>query len=136
MNIWIQIGIVVLIVALYGVWFFSESHKKSLYAKFLSTTRTVEIDGEKIYLKRSMGEWRRIYPPINEDGSWNKRNAIFGSKNTAIATAIYVVIALFVILTFHEYSTNTTSFLNQPTVQACLEQAGYQIKSGAGAFLG
>lgn len=39
---------------------------------------------EQVYLKRSriplVGDWARVYPPLNEDGSWNIVNLIFGGK--------------------------------------------------------
>jgi len=43
---------------------------------------------ETVYIKRSkipfVGDWGRIYPPVNEDGSWNIVNVIFGGKKNLI----------------------------------------------------
>jgi len=43
---------------------------------------------ETVYMKRSKmpltGDWQRIYPPVNEDGSWNLVNLIFGGKKNLI----------------------------------------------------
>ncbi len=43
---------------------------------------------ETVYIKRSkipiVGDWGRIYPPVNEDGSWNIVNLIFGGKKNLI----------------------------------------------------
>lgn len=47
-------------------------------------TRNSEGITETVYMKRSKtpltGDWQRIYPPVNEDGSWNIINLIFGGK--------------------------------------------------------
>ena len=43
---------------------------------------------EIVYMKRSkiplVGDWARIYPPVNEDMSWNFTNLIFGGKKNLI----------------------------------------------------
>ena len=43
---------------------------------------------ETVYAKRSklplVGDWARIYPPVNEDMSWNFTNLIFGGKKNLI----------------------------------------------------
>ena len=43
---------------------------------------------ETVYIKRSkiplIGDWARIYPPVNEDGSWNIINLIFGGKKNLL----------------------------------------------------
>lgn len=48
------------------------------------TKKSGEVVTEQVYLKRSrlplVGDWARVYPPINEDGSWNLMNTIFGGK--------------------------------------------------------
>ena len=48
------------------------------------TKRDGESITEEVLLKRSklplVGDWARIYPPLNEDGSWNLPNLIFGGK--------------------------------------------------------
>ena len=47
-------------------------------------TRDSEGITETVYMKRSKtpltGDWQRIYPPVNEDGSWNIINLIFGGE--------------------------------------------------------
>ncbi len=51
-------------------------------------TRDSEPITETVYMKRSKmpltGDWQRIYPPVNEDGSWNLINLIFGGKKNLI----------------------------------------------------
>ena len=37
-------------------------------------------EGEKIYLKKSLGEWKIVKPIRNEDGSINWFNFIFGGS--------------------------------------------------------
>lgn len=47
---------------------------------------------EEVLLKRSktplIGDWGRIYPPVNEDGSWNLMNLIFGGRRNFIRLVI------------------------------------------------
>lgn len=47
-----------------------------------------EMHTEDIILKRSrlplIGDWERINPAVNEDGSWNKINLIFGGRKNLI----------------------------------------------------
>lgn len=57
---------------------------------------------ETVYIKRSkipfVGDWGRIYPPVNEDGSWNIINLIFGGKKNLIkliAVAAIIGMVLF-----------------------------------------
>lgn len=54
---------------------------------------------EDVLLKRSkiplVGDWGRIYPPLNEDGSWNIANALFGGKKNLIKLiSIMLILAL------------------------------------------
>ena len=54
---------------------------------------------EDVLLKRSslplIGDWGRIYPPLNEDGSYNWMNTIFGGrKNLIKLLAVMFVLAL------------------------------------------
>ncbi len=42
---------------------------------------------EEVIMKRSklwlVGDWGRVYPPVNENGTWNIANLLFGGrKNT------------------------------------------------------
>ena len=55
---------------------------------------------ETVYLKRSrvpiIGDWGRIYPPLNEDGSTNYTNLIFGGgKNLVKLIIILGIVAIF-----------------------------------------
>lgn len=51
---------------------------------------------EEVLLKRSrmplVGDWGRIYPPLNEDNSWNFMNALFGGKKNLYKLIIMIAI--------------------------------------------
>ena len=65
-----------------------------------------ELDGEIVYLKKSnmplIGDWGRIYPPINEDGTINWVNFIFGGYKNLIKLIILVAIIGMVLFQFME----------------------------------
>lgn len=57
------------------------------------------IHTEKVYMKRNslpiIGDWARIYLPVNEDMSWNFPNLIFGGKKNLIKLlTIFVLLGL------------------------------------------
>ena len=43
---------------------------------------------EQVYMKRSkipiIGDWTRIYPPVNENNTWNIVNLVFGGRKNLI----------------------------------------------------
>lgn len=60
------------------------------------------VHTEDVVLKRSklafVGDWSRIYPPINEDGSINWINTIFGGTKNFIKTLLILgILAMFLI---------------------------------------
>ena len=61
---------------------------------------------ETVYIKRSkmplIGDWARIYPPVNEDGSWNIINLVFGGKKNLIKLLFIVGLVGMVFLGFNE----------------------------------
>ena len=65
-----------------------------------------ELNKEVVYMKKSrmplIGDWARIYPPVNEDGSWNIPNLLFGGKKNLIKLLIIVAIVGMVLLQFFE----------------------------------
>ena len=70
------------------------------------TNRKGETFTEDIIVKRSrfpiIGDWGRIYPVLNEDGSWNWINSIFGGKKNFVKVLLVLgVIGLF-LLGFYE----------------------------------
>jgi hypothetical protein len=61
---------------------------------------------EDIIFKRSglplIGDWGRIYPPLDEEGRINKINAIFGGKKNFIRLVIILLLVAVVFLGFKE----------------------------------
>ena len=68
-------------------------------------TKDSEPVTETVYMKRSkmplVGDWGRIYPPVNEDGSWNIVNLIFGGKKNLIKLAVIAAIVGMVLFEFN-----------------------------------
>lgn len=61
---------------------------------------------ETVYAKRSklplVGDWARIYPPVNEDMSWNFINLIFGGKKNLIKLIFVAGLIGIVLLGYNE----------------------------------
>ena len=65
-----------------------------------------KIHTEDIVIKRSrfplFGDWSRIHPPVNEDGSWNFINLIFGGKKNFIILLIILSIVTMILISFKD----------------------------------
>ena len=73
------------------------------------TDNSGKVYTEDIILKRSkfplIGDWARIYPPIDEDGKINWINAVFGGKKNFIRTIIFLgVVGLFLLGYYEVFS--------------------------------
>ncbi len=51
---------------------------------------------------KNTGDWGRIYPPVNEDGSWNVINLIFGGRKNLIKLLVVGMVIATVYLGFNE----------------------------------
>ena len=91
------------------------------------TDKDGNVTTELVYTKRSqmplIGDWARIYPPVNEDGSWNIINLIFGGKKNLIKLIAILIIVGFVLFQFYQNFTYLKFITNNPCVQACLNIA-------------
>lgn len=65
-------------------WLQNRIEKDAVKSTLIYNDRDGNDIQEDVLLKRSkiplIGDWARIYPPLNEDGSWNFANVIFGGK--------------------------------------------------------
>lgn len=75
----------------------NEGTKKN--PKIKSITETVYIRRSKMPLT---GDWQRIYPPVNEDGTLNIVNFIFSGKKNLIRLLFVAGIITIVLLGFQE----------------------------------
>jgi len=92
----------------------------------------VDVDGEKIYLKKSgnLKEWRVIYPPVNpETMKWNWINLLFGGKGNAIKTLVIGILATLLAIGVYDIVNSYNAVMNNPTVQSCLESQGWVFGS-------
>ncbi len=90
--------------------------KEKLFAKVTRNAVKSEMDGEVVYLKRSAGifeflpkfvskplkEWKQIYPPVNEDNSWNWFNLFFGGKKNFWTLILLFILIGLILLQFTE----------------------------------
>lgn len=64
------------------------------------------IVSEDIVVKKSrfplIGDWGRIYPAVNEDGSWNYINLLFGGKKNLIKLLVVLGVVGMFFLAFYE----------------------------------
>lgn len=66
--------------------------------------KTIEVDGEKIYLKKSGEHFRIVHPIYNDDGSYNWKNLITGGSWFNLLFILFCVVVA--IGFFFEYHSN------------------------------
>jgi hypothetical protein len=92
--------------------------KETLKRKSLEGAKKIELDGETFYLKKSsvplVGDWSRIYPPVNDDGSWNLLNLFFGGKPNLFKLGLIVFILILFVLGFNELFGGCKDIAAQP----------------------
>lgn len=105
--------------------------RNAIKSELTWTDKKGKVHTEQVYLKRSklplIGDWARIYPPVNEDGTWNIPNALFGGwKNL---TKLLLVLGLLSLLYFgiSDILTQCSALQNMPCVQSCINQVNQFI---------
>jgi hypothetical protein len=97
--------------------------KETMQRRIEHNAIKVNVNGEDILLKKSglfVKEWHRFHPPINEDGSWNWMNFIFGGKSNLVnLIAILVIIAL-LFIGIGEIFGGLQKIIDTPCVQSCI----------------
>jgi len=84
------------------------------------------LDGEDVIMKKSKipilgGDWVQIHPPVNEDGSINYVNFIFGGwRNLKILIVALIIVAM-ILYAFYEVFQGYSILYNEPCVQQCIE---------------
>lgn len=113
MNLILELVLIFLVVVGGYLWYIF-SNKERTQAKIEADTVKSELDGDIVYLKRSAGvygfiprwlkigemmkEWHQIYPALNEDGTWNISNVLFGGKRNFVKL---ITILLIVAMAFY-----------------------------------
>lgn len=117
--------------------------KKAMYERIEKNSIKIPIKGETVYLKKSMGGWHVIYPPVNiksiEENTdsqgnidwdrvkWDKTALIFGSKQNAIITAIVGIITILLTYGVWQIIASYNSIMSNLAVQECLKNLGIQL---------
>lgn len=58
---------------------------------------------ERVYLRKSFGEWRVVHPLKNEDGTLNFKNLFFGGWGNLFSVLFIVILTLgFVYIYYHD----------------------------------
>lgn len=87
----------------------SRTEKNAVKIPNLSYEKNGKVYTESVVLKRStlpFGDWQRVYPVLNEDGSWNLMNTLFGGKRNFVKLLIIMGIIAFVLMAFAEIFTS------------------------------
>lgn len=85
-----------------------------------------ELDGEEVYMKKSgflIKDWHRFYPPVNEDGSWNWINLLFGGKRNLLRLVIILLIVFMALYGIYEILQGTYALTENLCVQECIRQS-------------
>jgi len=98
--------------------------KEKMLERIERDSIAVNVNGEKIYLKKSgkLKEWRVIYLPVDpETMKWNWANLIFGGKENAIKTFIIGFIVTLLAIGAYDLINSYNEVFSNPIVQACLK---------------
>ena len=85
-----------------------------------SLKRTIEIDGEKVYLQKSqygtklLDYWRVVEPIKNEDGSWNWMSLLFGGVRNILPIIVATIFFLLLGLGIQEVFSGCQSLASNP----------------------
>ena len=105
--------------------------KNSVKSTLSWTDKSGNFHTEDVLLKRSriplVGDWGRIYPPINENGSMNWMNFLFGGYKNLVKLLLFGAIIAMVLFAFSEIFHSIELFKSQPCVQGCIELAKQQV---------
>lgn len=107
-----------------------EKLKQTMLERIEKDSIKVNVNGEKVYLKKSgfPKEWHVIYPPVDpETGKWDKLNFLFGGKANALKYLVIGVIVLLLTLGVYEVVSSYNTIMSNPSVQICLQQAGISL---------
>lgn len=101
-----------------------EGFKKKIEDKAIkSTLVNPKTNQEEIVYLRYGGlisDWGRVYPVVNEDGSWNLTNLIFGGKKNLIRLAILLGLIALALWGVYDMVHSTKLLLNTPCIQSCI----------------
>lgn len=78
-------------------------------------------DGEKIYVTKKKNRYKIVHPAINEDGSWNWMNFLFGGKKNLFKLIGYIGLAILIYLAMNELIANYKFIAENPCDFCSLE---------------
>ena|SRR3990167_253506 len=76
--------------------------------------KSLEMEGEKVYLKKDRLGWKVIAPIRNEDDSWNWFNFFTGGKRALVDVIFYIILALLIYFGIKELISNYELIANNP----------------------
>jgi hypothetical protein len=87
--------------------------------------RNGELETEEVLIKRSnfplIGDWQRIYPPLNEDGSTNYTNLIFGGKKNLIKLILVLIVVGLFLYGAYDILHQSKVLMENPCVLNCMK---------------
>jgi hypothetical protein len=81
--------------------------------------QTVEVNGEKVHLKKDFLGWKVIHPYKNEDGKINWGNLIFGGKANTVSLIIYVIVLSMIYFGVKDMMNSCNEFASHPCDYVC-----------------
>ncbi len=107
-----------------------ESLKEKIYRKERKNSKEIIIDDEVILIKKSrlwlIGDWRRIYPSVNEDRTWNIPNIIFGGWKNLVSLVLIGILIAMIFFGFYEVF-NQLEFIKENVCQICQNQTAQAV---------
>jgi hypothetical protein len=100
--------------------------KETLQRRIEKNAIKVNVNGEDILMKKSgllIKDWHRFHPPINEDGSWNWMNFLFGGKSNLVNLLTILGIIALLFIGLGEIFSGMQRIIDTPCVQSCLNES-------------
>jgi len=98
--------------------------KNAIKSQLTWTDKKGIVHTENVILKRSrlpiIGDWARIYPPVNENDKINWANTIFGGRKNLIKLLITFGVLIIIGLGYWEQVKNVEVLLNNPCINLCI----------------
>lgn len=114
------------------------SLKEKIQGKIEKNAVKSEIGGEEVILRKGsifswipilgeyMKEWHQIYPAINEDGSYNIPNILFGGWRNLIKLVFILLIIGMFFYGFYQYTEGARELASNECLEPCMQQCAQQ----------
>jgi hypothetical protein len=100
-----------------------------------------ELNGERVILKRgsilafipiigdALKDWKRVYPPIDENGNYKWFNIIFGGGRNFFYLIVILLLLGFLFIGIRDITSSYSHIVANPCVQECINKTYSSISN-------